>query len=289
MMQTDETHNPSTMPKTMPSEMLLKPDLQKQGQTSTISAVNHKGETETFAVINERPLTLFLNDMELITNMSIGDYPEYLAVGYLFNQHIISDKAQIASIDHDDDLGVVVVRTHEKLDFQKTQARKIRTSGCAQGTIFDNIIDEIKGRVIENDAKIHQSWLLDLQKQINLQPSLYLQAGAVHGCVLCKGNQPLIYMEDVGRHNAIDKIAGYMLMHDISPHDKIFYTTGRLTSEMVIKTIMMNIPILLSRSGFTDWGVSLARDAGLTLVGRMRGERFMLLSGEERMVWDSKN
>ncbi len=265
----------------------LKPDLQKQGQTSTISAINHKGDAETFLVINERPLTLFLNDMELITNMSIGDYPEYLAVGYLFNQHIISDKAQIAAIDHDDDLGVVVVRTHEKLDFQKTQARKIRTSGCAQGTIFDNIIDEIKGRVIENDGKIHQSWLLDLQKTINLQPSLYLQAGAVHGCVLCKGNQPIIYMEDVGRHNAIDKIAGYMLMHDIQPHDKIFYTTGRLTSEMVIKTIMMNIPILLSRSGFTDWGVSLARDAGLTLIGRMRGERFMLLSGAQRMVWDT--
>ncbi|MCH9845373.1 MAG: formate dehydrogenase accessory sulfurtransferase FdhD [Alphaproteobacteria bacterium] len=269
------------------SQWQLKPDLQKQGQTSTISAINHKGDEETFLVINERPLTLFLNDMELITNMSIGDYPEYLAVGYLFNQHIISDKSQIASIDHDDDLGVVVVRTHEKLDFQKTQARKIRTSGCAQGTIFDNIIDEIKGRVIENDGKIHQSWLLDLQKKINLQPSLYLQAGAVHGCVLCKGNQPLIYMEDVGRHNAIDKIAGYMLMHDITPHDKIFYTTGRLTSEMVIKTIMMNIPILLSRSGFTDWGVSLARDAGLTLIGRMRGERFMLLSGEQRMVWDN--
>ncbi|MCH9853708.1 MAG: formate dehydrogenase accessory sulfurtransferase FdhD [Alphaproteobacteria bacterium] len=269
-------------------EWQLKPDLQKQGQTSKINGINHKGDTETFAVITERPLTLFLNDMELITNMSIGDYPEYLAVGYLFNQHIISDKAQIAAIDHDDDLGVVVVRTHEKLDFQKTQSRKIRTSGCAQGTIFDNIIDEIKGRVIENDGKIYQSWLLDLQKKINLQPSLYLQAGAVHGCVLCKENQPLIYMEDVGRHNAIDKIAGYMLMHDIEPHDKIFYTTGRLTSEMVIKTIMMNIPILVSRSGFTDWGVSLARDAGLTLIGRMRGERFMLLSGEQRMVWDAK-
>ena len=278
---THNTHNTDNL-----NEWYLVPDLTKQGMSSEIQGVNHKGETETISVITERPITLFLNDMELITNMSIGDYPEYLAVGYLFNQHIITDKQQIASIDYDDDLGVVVVRTHEKMDFEEKQSRKIRTSGCAQGTIFEDIVDEIAGRVIENDSKIHQSWLLDLQKKINLQPSLYLRAGAVHGCVLCQENRPLIYMEDVGRHNAIDKIAGYMLMHDIAPHDKIFYTTGRLTSEMVIKTIMMNIPILLSRSGFTDWGVSLAQNAGLTLIGRMRGTRFTLLAGHDRMVFD---
>src|SRR5690606_11134985 len=131
------------------------------------------------------------------------------------------------------------------------------------------------------------SWLYALTRKINSAPSLYLEAGAIHGCVLCQGDRPLIYMEDVGRHNAVDKIAGYMLLKGIEPADKIFYTTGRLTSEMVIKTVQMGIPILISRSGFTAWGVELARKAGLTLIGRTRGRRFIALSGEERIIFDA--
>ena len=263
------------------------PDPDKAGLTTVMTGLTHIGERQELAVITEKPLTLFLNDMEIITNMTIGDYPEYLAAGYLFNQNIITHADQIAGIDYDDDLSVVVVRTHEPPDFSVKQSRKIRTSGCAQGTIFGDILDVIEGRAIANESKIYRSWLYELQKQINTKPSLYLKAGAIHGCTLCHHDTPLIYMEDVGRHNAIDKIAGYMLLHHIPAHDKIFYTTGRLTSEMVIKTIMMEIPILVSRSGFTAWGVELAQNAGLTLIGRMRGERFIILAGEERVVFDA--
>jgi len=144
-------------------------------------------------------------------------------------------------------------------------------------------IDEID---LSRNARVRTSELYALQKQINTAPSLYLKAGAIHGCVLCQQDRPLLYVEDVGRHNAVDKIAGYMFLNRIRPDDKLFYTTGRLTSEMVIKTVKMGIPILASRSGFTAWGVELAREAGLTLIGRMRGQRFVVLSGEERVVFD---
>ena len=144
--------------------------------------------------------------------------------------------------------------------------------------------DEIR---LPKGARLHTSWLYSLTRKINSAPSLYLEAGAIHGCVLCHGDRPLIYMEDVGRHNAVDKIAGYMLLNGIGPDDKIFYTTGRLTSEMVIKTVQMGIPILVSRSGFTAWGVELAREAGLTLIGRAKGRRFVALAGEERIIYDA--
>ena len=143
--------------------------------------------------------------------------------------------------------------------------------------------DEIR---LDEAAILKTSWLYALSKKINTAPSLYLAAGAIHGCVLCEADRPLLYMEDVGRHNAIDKIAGYMHLNGIGPEGKIFYTTGRLTSEMVIKTVQMRIPILISRSGFTAWGVDLARKAGLTLVGRAKGKRFVALAGEERIVFD---
>ncbi len=266
----------------------ISPDLEMVGLSEELTGINHQGKPETMAVIAERPLTLFLNGTEIITHMTMGDYPEYLAVGYLFNQHILTRRDEIASIDYDADLQLVVVRTHSEPEFTQKQQRKVRTSGCAQGTIFADIFAVIEKRKIVNSAKVHTRWLYDLQKQINQKPSLYLKAGAVHGCVLCKEDQPLIFMEDVGRHNAIDKIAGYMLMHDIRPHDKIFYTTGRLTSEMVMKMILMQIPILVSRSGFTLWGAELAREADLTLIGRMRGERFVILSAPERVVFEPK-
>jgi FdhD protein len=148
-------------------------------------------------------------------------------------------------------------------------------------------MEELDGIVLSADARIRTSWLYQLTRKINTAPSLYLKAGAIHGCVLAHEDKPLIYMEDVGRHNAVDKIAGYMFLNRIPPEDKIFYTTGRLTSEMVIKTVQMGIPILISRSGFTAWGVDLARQAGLTLVGRAKGKRFLALSGAERIVFDA--
>jgi FdhD protein len=163
----------------------------------------------------------------------------------------------------------------------------VRTSGCAQGTVFGDLMAQIESVVLAKDAVIRTSWLYALTKKINTAPSLYLKAGAIHGCVLAEQDRPLVYLEDVGRHNAVDKIAGLMFLEHIAPEDKIFYTTGRLTSEMILKCVAMRIPILVSRSGFTAWGVELARQSGLTLIGRARGKRFIALSGEERIVFDA--
>ena len=234
-------------------------------------------------MIEEKPLTLYLNDQEIVTMMTVSDYPKYLAVGYLLNQNMITKRTKIEKIDYDDDLNVVVVRTKKKTGYQEKLKKKIVTSGCAQGTVFGDIMDNLKKFKFKNSFKIKKSWIYDLSKKINLTPSLYLKAGAIHGCVLCVKNKPLIYMEDVGRHNAIDKIAGYMKVKKISPANKMFYTTGRLTSEMVMKSVQMRIPIVISRSGFTAWGVDLARQANLTLIGRAKGKKFFVFSGEQRI------
>ena len=220
--------------------------------------------------------------------MTIGDHPDYLAVGYLLNQNMLLPDDEIVAVDHDEELEVVVVRTRRETDYEEKLQKKIRTSGCAQGTVFGDLMERFEEIRLSDEARLHTNWLYSLTRKINSAPSLYLEAGAIHGCVLCQGERPLIYMEDVGRHNAVDKIAGYMLLNGIAPHDKIFYTTGRLTSEMVIKTVQMEIPILVSRSGFTAWGVDLARQANLTLIGRARGRRFVALSGEERIIYDAE-
>ncbi len=240
---------------------------------------------ETF-VVTEKPLTLFLNGQEIVTMMTIGDHPELLAVGYLLNQNMIRRDDRITAIDYDAEIDTVVVRTERETDFEDKLKKKTRTSGCAQGTVFGDLMEEFESVRLNPAAQVRSSWLYALQKKINTAPSLYLKAGAIHGCVLCEADRPLIYMEDVGRHNAVDKIAGYMALNGIAPENKIFYTTGRLTSEMVIKTVKMGIPVLASRSGFTAWGVELARQAGLTLIGRMRGKRFVVLSGFERVIYD---
>lgn len=219
--------------------------------------------------------------------MTIGDHPEYLAVGYLFNQNMLRRDDEITAVEHDDDIETVVVRTRRRTDFEEKLKKKTLTSGCAQGTAFGDLMERFEEVRLPQDAVLRTSWLYALTRKINTAPSLYLTAGAIHGCVLCEEDRPLLYMEDVGRHNAIDKIAGYMALNGVSPAGKIFYTTGRLTSEMVIKTVQMGIPILISRSGFTAWGVELARKAGLTLIGRAKGKRFIALSGEDRIVFDA--
>jgi len=218
--------------------------------------------------------------------MTIGDHPDYLAVGYLLNQNMLHTEDRIIGIDYDDELETVVVRTDRETDFEDKLKKKTLTSGCAQGTVFGDLMEKFEEVRLDPDAVLRTSWLYALTRKINTAPSLYLAAGAIHGCVLCEEDRPLLYMEDVGRHNAIDKIAGYMHLNHISPAGKIFYTTGRLTSEMVIKTVQMGIPILISRSGFTAWGVDLARQAGLTLIGRAKGKRFVALAGSERIVFD---
>jgi FdhD protein len=217
--------------------------------------------------------------------MTIGDYPEYLALGYLLNQNMLKYNDVVTEVEYDDDLQVVVVRTEHHTNFEQKLKKRTQTSGCAQGTAFGDLLEAVESVALPQ-AELRTSWLYQMTHTINTMPSLYLEAGAIHGCVLCKEGTPLCYTEDVGRHNAVDKIAGWMFRHDVDPADKILYTTGRLTSEMVIKTVRMGIPILVSRSGFTAWGVDLARQVGLTLVGRTRGKRFIALSGQERIIYD---
>jgi FdhD protein len=268
-------------------DFVLRPDPDDPRLTKTVPGIDHEGRAVETAVVYERPLTLFLNDQEIVTMMTIGDYPDYLAVGYLLNQNMLRPDDVISGIDYDQDLEVVVVRTARATDYEEKLKKKVRTSGCAQGTVFGDVMEQFEQVELPADAILKTSWLYELTRKINTAPSLYLKAGAIHGCVLCEEDRPLLYMEDVGRHNAVDKIAGYMFLNDISPAGKIFYTTGRLTSEMVIKTVQMQIPILISRSGFTAWGVDLARQANLTLIGRAKGKRFVALAGEARIVFDA--
>ena len=255
--------------------------------TRTVTGIDHEGRRVETAVVMERPLTLFLNRREIVTMMTIGDHPDYLAVGYLLNQNMLRCEDRITGIDHDEELETVVVRTDGETDFEDKLKKKTLTSGCAQGTVCGDLMEKFEEVRLDPNAALRTSWLYALTRKINTAPSLYLAAGAIHGCVLCEEDRPLLYMEDVGRHNAIDKIAGYMHLHQVPAAGKIFYTTGRLTSEMVIKTVQMGIPILISRSGFTAWGVDLARQAGLTLIGRAKGKRFVALAGSERIVFDS--
>ncbi|HSK38927.1 MAG TPA: formate dehydrogenase accessory sulfurtransferase FdhD, partial [Arenibaculum sp.] len=267
-------------------EFVIQPDPSDPRLTRRVSGIDHTGREIETSVTVERPLTLFLNGQEIVTMMTIGDYPEYLALGYLLNQNMLHAGDDVRDVVFDEETETVVVRTARATDYEQKLKKKTLTSGCAQGTVFGDVMEKFEEARLPADVRLKTSWLYRLTKKINTAPSLYLEAGAIHGCVLCQEDRPLIYMEDVGRHNAVDKVAGYMWRHGLSPHDKIFYTTGRLTSEMVIKTVQMGIPILVSRSGFTAWGVDLARQAGLTLIGRARGRRFVALAGEERIDFD---
>jgi len=269
------------------SDFLLGPNPDDPRLTRRIDGIDQDGNPVETPVVMERPLTLFLNGQEIVTNMTIGDYPEYLAIGYLLNQNMLRPDDTITGVDYDDELETIVIRTERETDYEEKLKKKVRTSGCAQGTVFGDLMDRIEDTVLPDGAVLKTSWLYSLTKAINTTESLYLHAGAIHGCVLCEEDRPILFMEDVGRHNAVDKIAGYMFQNGISAKDKIFYTTGRLTSEMVIKTVQMGIPILVSRSGFTAWGVELARETNLTLIGRARGKRFTALSGSHRIVFDS--
>ena len=268
-------------------EFWVAPDPDDPRLTERVAGIDHEGVAVEMSVTVERPLTLFLNSREIVTMMTICDYPEYLALGYLVNQNMLSAGDKVLGVDYDEEIETVVVRTEHETDFEDKLKKKTLTSGCAQGTVFGDVMEKFADVKLADKAAIKTSWLYGLVKKINTAPSLYLEAGAIHGCALCQEDRPLLYMEDVGRHNAVDKIAGYMFSHSVEGSNKIFYTTGRLTSEMVIKTVQMGIPVLISRSGFTAWGVDLARQVGLTLIGRARGQRFVTLAGEHRIVFDT--
>ena len=265
---------------------LIAPEPGNARLTRAVTGTDQTGVATTISVVEERPLTIFLNGQEIVTAMTIGDYPEYLALGFLKNQGMLRDGETVTGVDYDDDLETVVVRTDGETTYEEKLKKKTRTSGCAVGTVFGDMMEGLEGLTLPA-TEVRTSWLYALAGIINTTPSLYLEAGAIHGTVLCREDRPLVYMEDVGRHNAVDKIAGWMVSEGVGPDDKILYTTGRLTSEMVIKTALMGIPVLASRSGFTAWGVEIAREVGLTLIGRMRGRRFVCLSGEARLVRDA--
>lgn len=271
-----------------PASLLVRPNPADPKLTRAVEGIDQAGGAVRISVPVERPLTLFLNKREIVTMMTISDYPDCLAVGYLLNQNMLRPDDEITGIDYDDEIEVVVVRTARETNFEDKLRKKTLTSGCAQGTAFGDLLERFEHITLDKQAVLRTSWLHSLSRAINLTPSLYLEAGAIHSCVLCERDVPLLYMEDVGRHNAIDKIAGYMFLHGIPPEGKLFYTTGRLTSEMVIKIVRMEIPILISRSGFTAWGVDLARQANLTLIGRAKGSRFTALSGVERIIFDTQ-
>ena len=268
------------------ADYLVRPDPDDPRLTEAVRGIDHRGGAVETRVTVERPLTLFLNEREIVTLMTVGDHPAWLAVGFLVNQNMLAPDEDVVAVDYDDGLETVVVRTSGETDYEDKMKKRIRTSGCAQGTVFGDLMDSFDAARLPAGDRLRTSWIASLSKAIAATPSLYLAAGAIHGCVLCRRDEPLIYMEDVGRHNAVDKIAGYMRMNGVSAAGKVFYTTGRLTSEMVIKTVRMGVPILISRSGFTAWGVDLARRAGLTLIGRARGRRFVALAGTERIVFD---
>ena len=249
---------------------LVAPNVSDKSLTRTISGYDENFKPLKIKVIHEKSLTIFLNKQEIVTLMTIGDYPKYLAIGYLLNQNMIKKNDKITGVDYDEEISTVVVRTKIKTNYEEKLKKKTLTSGCAQGTVFGDIMEEFEKIKLSKTAKIKASWLIKLLKEINTTPSLYLKARAIHGCVLCKKDKAQVYMEDVGRHNAVDKIAGYMFLNRIQAKDKVFYTTGRLTSEMIIKIVQMKTPILVSRSGFTAWGISLAAKANITLIGQIR-------------------
>jgi FdhD protein len=270
----------------MDRTLLIRTDPADPRLTRAVSGIDHTGAPADGRVPEERALTIYLNGQEIVTAMTIGDHPRHLALGFLLNQGMLAREDEVTAIDFDEELAVVVVRTPSRTSFEEKLKKRTQTSGCAQGTTFGDLMERLDGITLPQ-TQVRTSDLYRLMHLVNTMPSIYLAAGAIHGCVLAHGARPLAYFEDVGRHNAVDKLAGWMWHAQVEPGDKLLYTTGRLTSEMVIKAVRMGVPALASRSGFTAWGVDLARQAGLTLIGRARGRRFLAVSGAERIVFDA--
>ena len=268
-----------------PATLIVAPDPADPRLTRAVTGRDQTGAVVELRVVEERPLAIYLNSREIVTAMTIGDHPEWLALGFLANQGMVRASDVVTALDHDAEAEAVVVRTAVETDHEAKLARATRTSGCAVGTVFGDMMEGLDGLTLPA-TRLRVADLRALSAAIARTPSLYLEAGAIHGTCLCRGPDPLAYFEDVGRHNAVDTLAGWMRVSGADPSDKVLYTTGRLTSEMVIKCALMGIPALVSRSGFTAWGVEIARRVGLTVIGRMKGERFVCLSGEERVAWD---
>lgn len=251
--------------------------------TFEIDAINEHGEIVPTAIAGEHPLTLYVDKREIVTLMTLGAAPEALALGYLRNQRLIASLDEIAAVQVDWEVNAVAVTTHHGngIAAARTEKRTV-TTGCGQGTVFGDLMAEIDDIHLPATARLTEATLYGLLESVRHHESIYKQAGAVHGCALARGSEILMFVEDVGRHNAVDAIAGKMWLDGLDGGDKIFYTTGRLTSEMVIKTAQMGIPFLVSRSGLTQMGWEIAGKLGMTMIGRAQGKHYLLFTGEER-------
>lgn len=271
----------------MPSPA-YRPDMTDAGlpATQSVEAIDEYQNVRELQIADERPLTIYLDRNEVVTLMTLGTHPELLTLGYLKNQGLVDDLRNIRAIQVDWDVAAAVVTTFEENEdwLGKLKNRTV-TTGCGQGTIFGNIMEQLED-IRLTPPTLKQSDIYALLKNLNAYNDVYKTAGAVHGCALCEGTEIMVFMEDVGRHNAVDAIAGYMWLEDIDGGDKLFYTTGRLTSEMIIKVAQMGIPALLSRSGITRMGLQLARDVGVTLFSRAKGNHFLLYNGKENIEFD---
>lgn len=256
--------------------------------TQPVTAHDEYGEPRELHIADERPLTIYVDRYEIVTLMTLGREPELLVLGYLKNQGLINKLEDIVSIQVDWDVGAAAVITRSGTgDWEEKLARRTVTTGCGQGTVFGDIMEQLHNVDIR-PLPLKQSTIYGLLKNLNEYNEVYRSAGAVHGCALCKDAEILCFVEDVGRHNAVDAIAGRMWLEGIGGHDKLFYTTGRLTSEMVIKVAQMGIPVLLSRSGITAMGLRLAQDVGVTLLSRAKGKHFLVYHGNEHIELDAE-
>lgn len=252
-----------------------------------VSAWDELGNLRETQVAAERPLTVYVDKRELLTLMTLGSRPELLTLGYLLNQGLVKDPQEIVSVQVDWDVEAAVVVTRDGIaDWETRLAKRTVTTGCGQGTVFGDMMAGLESRRLAA-VQVRQSTIYRLLRALSEFNEVYKTAGAVHGCALCDRHQILMFVEDVGRHNAVDTIAGHMWLEGIGGADKIFYTTGRLTSEMVIKVTQMGIPVLLSRSGVTHMGLELASKVGVTLIARAKGQHFLVYNGIENIQLDS--
>jgi len=253
--------------------------------TYTVDAHDETGELRPTPIAGEHPLTLYVDKREILTMMTLGAAPEALAIGFLRNQRLVKSIDQIVSVNVDWDVGAVAVTTRDGLaDLEARTGRRTATTGCGQGTVFGDLMEDIESIRLAADARLDEETLFGLLNNVRLHESIYKEAGAVHGCALASGSEILTFVEDVGRHNAVDAIAGWMWLEGVDGGDKVFYTTGRLTSEMVIKAAQMGIPFLVSRSGLTKMGHEIATKVGITMIGRAVNRRYLLFTGGERFA-----
>ena len=274
----------------MTTNKTKRPEITKsvRPKTQIIDVRDEYNEIKSFPITGELPLTIYVNKKEVVTLMTLGHYPESLVIGYLRNQGFISRLDDLESVHVDWDTNSAAVKTKSTLDdFQNQLTHKVVTSGCGQGTTFGGVWDDLKNKNLKA-KEIKQSIIYKVLKLLHEKNEIYRQSGAVHGCAICDENNIIDFIEDVGRHNAVDAIAGNMWLNNVESDNKIFYTTGRLTSEMVIKVAQMNIPYLISRSGITEMGLNVARETGVTLIGRAKGRHFLVYHGFSNIKYDAK-